>query len=1016
MKLSIDGRFSKAVRAAFVTGVAAAAMPALAQEAAPTPIMANEPAAAAPVEAAPAPEPAPAAAVDVLPVAALPAEAAVTTKSEASVKLEKVQVTGSRIRRVESETAQPIVTINRAAIQASGVTTVGDLLQELPSIAGAATNPRVNNGGGDGAATVSLRGLGTNRTLILLNGRRLVQQDVNSIPLNLVERVDVLKEGASAIYGTDAIGGVVNFITRKDFNNLELSADYGISDKDDGQRKGVGLSWGTSSDKANIMIGLNYNQQNPVSAGDRSFSSFATYLSSGSIIQAGSSRNPRGRITLPNDAAAQAQYNCAPGAATQPAFITVSRNDGTAGDDRGDFQCYSAARDAFNFQAVGNVVLTPQERTGIFTVANYAFADSVEAYTEFFVNSTRSSFIIAPLPFDARNDDTIVSADNAFNPFDMDFGGIDGTNPNLLSRFNALGNRTANFQTDVTQVNLGLRGDFSQIPVVSSVLADWKWDAGVGYGRIEQVVDRVGYIFGPALKDSLGPSFTRADGSFGCGTSAETEISGCTPINIFNLSDPAQVAALQSVAANAGSSSSRTLKTATFNLNGDIAQLPAGALGLAVGAEYREEALTNDIDFLARSLPPDFNTCYLSQETCSNPTEGDFHVTEYYAEALVPLLSGLTGVKQLNLIGGVRVSDYSSFGNTTNAKVAMEYRPIEDVLVRAGYAQVFRAPTIADLFTPASINNPQFSDPCVRTTQAVGVDPNFDQVCENVPRDGSFTPATSQVSATVSGNPDLNPETGTVLTYGFVYDPSWSVLKGLSMSVDFWRYKLKDTIETLDPNTIANQCLATGNPAFCDLISRAPDGQVSDIGQPTFNLGNVDTQGIDVSLKYRSAKTPFGRFNAGADATYLDRYNRTADPTNPDSVIGNAGRYNDQDGNFSRVRGTGTLGWSNFGFDVNLGTRFIGPYQIGDADPNKSASADGSIPGVILEFGDTWYYDATVAYKVKQTNTKFLVGVDNLSNEKPPVQFANNSLNANTDVNTFDTVGRYFFFKITQTF
>lgn len=1008
MKLSIEGRFRKAAQAAFVSGLAVASFSALAQDAA-TPVVATPAPVIAPDAATPAATaPPPQAAVDTLPIAAFASSGAANSKSEKLVKLEKVEVTGSRIRRVDAEGAQPIVTIDRAAIQASGVTTIGELLQELPSIAGAAVNPRVNNGGGDGASTVSLRGLGTNRTLILLNGRRLVQQDVNSIPLNLVQRVDVLKEGASAIYGSDAIGGVVNFITRKDFKGFELNADYGISNQNDGQRKGLGLSWGTSSDKANIMIGLNYNQQDAVSAADREFSKFATYLSSGAVTRAGSSRNPRGRITLPRNGAG-GQYNC-PGTG---ATVTVSRIDGRSGSTQPDYQCYSAARDAFNYQAIGNVILTPQERAGIFTVASYAFADSVEGYTEFFINSTRSAYIVAPLPFDARQDDTIVSKDNGYNPFGIDFGGIAATNPNLLSRFTALGNRTANYQTNVGQLNLGLRGNFSAVPGLANVLQGWNWDAGIGYGRTEQTSDRVGYVFGPALKNALGPTFQRTNGSLGCGTSAANEINGCTPINIFNLSDPTQIAALKSVSANAGSGANKTLKTATFNLTGDAFQLPAGALGLALGGEYRQEILTNQIDFLARSLAPNFNKCYLSQETCSNPTQGELNVTELYGEALLPVLSGITGVKQLNLIGGVRYSDYSSFGSTTNAKIAMEYRPNDTVLVRAGYAAVFRAPTIADLFTPPSISNPSFTDPCTGTKQPVGQNANFDQTCQNVPRDGSFAPATQQVTTTVSGNPNLKPETGHVLTYGIVYDPNWDVLKGVSMSVDYWRYRLKNTIEGLQPGTVTSQCLSSGDPTYCGMISRASDGQVTNIGSPTFNLGNIDTSGVDIGLKYRSPKFTYGRVNSGIDVTFLNKYDRLVNPSDPSSIIHNAGTYTKQDGNYSRTRATGHVGWSNWGIETNFATRFISGYAINGPDGGDPTAA-GYVP--VLHFGSTWYYDVTLGYKLKQTNTKFLVGVDNLSDEKPPFQYQNNSLNANTDVNTFDTVGRYFFFKITQAF
>ena len=200
-------------------------------------------------------------------------------------KLETIVVTGSRIRRVDLETASPVFVIDKGQIEKTGKLTVGDLLQTTPAIAGGATatNGAVNNGGGTGAATIDLRGLGTARTLILVNGRRLAgpAPDVNAIPINLIERVEVLKDGASAIYGSDAIGGVVNFILRKDYQGIEFAVDYGIADKDDGQRTGVTMTMGHTSDKGSIMIGLNYHDQELVAARNRDFSKDALYLSGG---------------------------------------------------------------------------------------------------------------------------------------------------------------------------------------------------------------------------------------------------------------------------------------------------------------------------------------------------------------------------------------------------------------------------------------------------------------------------------------------------------------------------------------------------------------------------------------------------------------------------------------------------------------------------------------------------------------------------------------------------------------
>src|SRR5688572_8859899 len=233
--------------------------------------------------------------------------------------LSEIVVTGSRIRRVESETASPVFIVNREAIETSGVTTMGELLQQIPIVSGAATNTSVNNGGGDGASTVELRGLGEQRTLVLLNGRRMTgiadngAVDVNVFPVNLIERVDVLKEGAGAIYGTDAIGGVVNFITRQDVEGLEFSYDYGVTEESDGARHSFGLAWGVNSDRGNVVIGANYNQQDEISAGDREFSRNAIYLY-GSVFAGGSSRTPNGRIRFdegsPLHAANGGQFDC----------------------------------------------------------------------------------------------------------------------------------------------------------------------------------------------------------------------------------------------------------------------------------------------------------------------------------------------------------------------------------------------------------------------------------------------------------------------------------------------------------------------------------------------------------------------------------------------------------------------------------------------------------------------------------------------------------------------------------
>ncbi len=263
-----------------------------------------------------------------------------------------VVVTGSRIRRVDTETASPVFVLDSTAIQSSGVATAGELLQRIPAVAGAATNPQVNNGGGTGESNVELRGLSAQRTLVLLNGRRInilgqngttSAVDINMIPVNAIERVEVLKEGAGAIYGSDAIAGVVNFITRSDVDGAEASLQWGQTSESDGENRSAGIPFGTSTEKMSITVAANYNKQEGVSAGNRDFSAFALYLYGGAVTQGGSSRTPNGRIDITDTPLA------APVAGGGYGCNSITRIEGAAGSARGDYRCFQNS-DAYNYQ------------------------------------------------------------------------------------------------------------------------------------------------------------------------------------------------------------------------------------------------------------------------------------------------------------------------------------------------------------------------------------------------------------------------------------------------------------------------------------------------------------------------------------------------------------------------------------------------------------------------------------------------------------------------------------------
>lgn len=933
-----------------------------------------------------------------------------------------VTVTGSRIRRVDLETAAPVFVLDQTQIQNSGVTTVGDLIQRIPAISGAATNPTVNNGGGFGESNVELRGLGAQRTLVLLNGRRIgilgntttSAVDINMIPLNLIERVEVLKEGAGAVYGSDAIAGVVNFITRKDWDGADVSVEYGKTSHDDGARRAASLSFGSTGEKLSVLIGGNYQKQEAVSAGNRDFSKFALYLyqTSGGLPSAqrgGSSRTPQGRINLPTGLLAQ-YGGCGSG--------SVTLKDGALGNTPGDYRCYVSANDAYNYQPL-NLLITPQERGSLFTMANYKINDSIEAYAELLYNHTRSGFQIAALPLDARNDDTIISADNYYNPFGIAFGGISGINQNAQYRLTALGTRHSNTQTDQALGTLGLKGE-----VFST---GWQWDLTAGLGRMQQDNNVSGYLLKTGVAPALGPSglsqvdYTSvvcgqpiADPASPNGRSVPSAniISGCTPVDIFNLSAPGQAEALGAISTNYQQNYHYRSSDYALNVNGKLFDLPAGELSAAFGAEYRDLEGEFGTDVLTRGVAPLFLTCQLAQETCTGDAFSRYNVKEIYGEFLVPLLKDMPGAKSLNLTAGIRYSDYSksSIGSSTNTEFKVEYRPINDLMIRGSWAEVFRAPTIVDLSLAPSLSADTFTDPCTALTAAkVAANPNLTKACQFVPQDGTFAEPNGQINGLLIGNEALKPETGTVLTYGLVYDVSQ--LRGLSFTVDFWRYKIDDIITNLDPNFTADQCAATGQAQFCDLIFRfdsgtSSPGEIVEIQRPTVNLGTLKTDGVDFGVKYQLRSTPAGSFNFSLDMTHINSYKSV--PAPGAETIEVAGTYDRQYGNFAKWRGLLGVNWSYQGLSAQVTTRYIGDLEL----LNPVGGTDTSPP---LKIPQYFYMDFTLAYETP-TKTTIRFGALNFGDKQPPLLYQNNVTNANTDVSTYDTIGRQWFVGVTQKF
>jgi outer membrane receptor protein involved in Fe transport len=929
-----------------------------------------------------------------------------------SKTLETVTVTGSLIRRVDVETASPVVTIDRAQIAATGKQTLGDLVQQLPAMTGGNVNPATNNGGGSGKSSINLRGLGSDRTLILIDGQRLLSKDPNAIPADAIERIEVLPTGASATYGSDAIGGVVNFILRKNYQGATFSANVGQSDHNDGDQNGYTFTFGQTSDKGSIMAGLNYNKQDGVLAANRAFSKNALTLSGSQVIVGGSSSTPVGRIQLP--AGLASTFGCS----------NVSLNPGGNSQvvSTANYHCYGNG-DKYNYSAV-NLIETPQERTGGFINGEYHLGDHVTAYADAIYQKTSSSFQLASAVYGTDTTGANIAVNNAFNQFGTSFGSTGNT---FRSRLTSGGFRTASDGRTDAQINTGFKGDFTVWD------KNWNWDAGFNYGHESQSINTGGL----ANQEDLytGPSVMGANGVAVC-PAGVSEVA--CQFNPFDINAPGTVAAIKAAGATAPSNIYTIEKTWHAGLSGEVFSLPAGGVQLAVGSEYRTD-YEHAIPSPQLILDPTTGSCALGSQ-CLSAIQGGYSTKDLYAETFIPILAGLPGIQSLNLTIGDRYSKIQTFGSTNNFKFALEWKPFDDLLLRGTMEDVFRAPTLTELYASGSDAPYIHTDPCTGYTGAPAGSP-LALACQFVPTNGTFqnNSVVSQTQAStitqgarVAGFP-VKPEQGKSYDFGLVYSPSY--VPGLSTTVDLWRVNLNDTITSIGLQSLLNLC-SSGATQYCQYIQRNPNpganqGQLLQTTvEPTGNLGSLNTSGIDWSANYKLPQFSFGQINIGVNATYLKYYDQVTAPGVAGSVTyKDAGHFlpfgsaqaaacPDNVGIclFPRWRGQGFVDWQSGGWSAQWRMRYIGRFQNGGPTGSLDDTSPNFESGTILKYGATVYNDISMGYNIAPINTRVDFGVNNLFDKQPPMLYANNTLNANTDPSDFDLMGRYFWARVTVKF
>ncbi|WP_312707626.1 TonB-dependent receptor [Stenotrophomonas sp.] len=952
-------------------------------------------------------------------VIALVAGASVATahaqEATGATNLDRIQVTGSRIRSVDLETQQPVLTLSRETIQQTGRTNVAEVLQQIATN-GAAINTQFNNGG-DGSAGVDLRNLGSSRTLVLVNGRRWVQAldgtvDLNSIPTAIVERIEVLKDGASSIYGSDAIAGVVNIITRDNFNGGEAHVYYGQFSKGDGERQALDLTLGSSNDRSSLVFGASYVKEKAVMAGARKISRDPVYGLGASQYSGQTASGGYWDLTI--DDVGTDDYDAWSELAGSEDEATAARaginrrvvNDGAAGNVLGNYHDFTSA-DAYNY-AKDNYLRTPQERKSIYIQGRYDLTDSIALRTDALYNQRLSAQQLAGYPLSAGSylgGDQGLSADSYYNPTRL------SDNPRELNWNRRLVEQDRYYEQDVKTFHWygGLEGSFEFAGRY------FNWDAGAAYNVTDQVDTQVGDVNMGNMRLATGASFLDTDGVVKCGAPGAV-IAGCVPFNPFSSAGNMPQEQLDYILFNAKDKYQNKSKSFTANLSGDIVELPGGMMGFAAGVEKRKES--------GYDMPDAFVSAGLSSGNGRQPTSGSYDLTDVYLELAVPLLKDLPGAKSLEFSAATRRSDYSNFGSTLNSKFGFKWKPIDDVMIRGNWAEGFRAPSISNLFGGAGESYDSYGDPCSIGSPYIG-NAAVAARCAAAGIPASYEQREGYGGQTAwpfewKSNQELNPETSTSKSLGIVYSPSF--VRGFDVSLDWWKINIKDVISRPTADYMLEQCYVQGNNGWCDVLgnsglTRNALGQITYMARYLQNLGELEVEGFDLTMRYQLPDTRFGSFSFVWDSVYMSNYRQKATPES-DWDPSEVGSYT-RDTPVWRIRSNLTTNWTYGDFGVSWTVRYFSGLnencKFADvaelcSNPNKIGLEGRADPENHL--AATTYHDLQVRYNLPWNGT-VSVGLTNVFDKQPPVA---TQAFANSFDYQYDTPGRYMYMEYRQRF
>lgn len=926
---------------------------------------------------------------------------------------EEIVVTGSRIARPNLENSTPTLVVDSTLLNRQGFENVADIATSLPQFApafgGGRTTSSFSGSAASGLNTTNLRNLAPIRSVVLINGRRVpggtplsTAVDFNTLPTANIDRIEIITGGASAVYGADAVAGVVNIITKRDFRGFQAGASYGIAERGHNENPNGYVMFGTGlGDRGHALFTLQYTYEGLVSCAD-------AYICNTDIRYnnpaEGPVRAPDGGLT-----GVPPYSGVVPGGRFFIGSGSLTRNLAT-----GQLQTFNLARDGFNRNPERTLAI-PTRRVMFAAEADYAVSDSITAFAEFNYGRSSTNGPIEAAPFQGTTNvfggqpgvpglPVTIPVDNPFflaattaaqraalTPAQI-ANGIDWS-----QRFSEFGKRGATNERNTVRAAAGLRGEFALGD------SEWRWEASYVYGRTELNSSTDGLVGTDRLYYGLRVEADPANpGRYRC-SDPGARGAGCVPINPFAPYTQDQINYL---VVKAGQSGISTLHDFNAFVSGSPFSLPAGPVSVALGFEYRTFSGFQDTDeSIQRGLT-----------TGNQIGDNEFvkiRTKEAFGELIVPILRDRSFTKKLEFEGGYRISDPNRGDSYQTWKLGGTWEPIDGVRFRGVRARAVRAPTPGEL-TGLGQTFGSVDDPCRAVNRNANPTRAANCTADGVPAD--YAPPLSvqqNVAGTIGGNPNLNPERADTWTYGLVLAPRF--LPGFTLTVDRFDVKIGGFINTVGRQAKVNLCYDTADRQFCDDITRGPRSEIpgnyalTAIDDQLLNVSEFRVKGFDIEARY-TFDPGIALFSGSSRLTLqvLSTIYDKAEQTQPDGSItkldGYAGGDTSNQG-FLRWQATGNVMYNSGPFDFTYSMRYIpkteaSPFLTGFP---KIPAAD--------------YHNIRMNFSVAK-QMQFYMGVNNLFDRKPPIVPDNTSGSQaqNTISGFYDVFGRSYFVGTRLTF